>query len=214
MGGGTDVDDFVEEELQIRKLALEPLAAQTLAGVGAIDRKVELLLVGIEIDKEVVDLVQDLGGPGVVAVDLVDHHDRRQTELERLGEHETGLRQRSLGGVHQQQDTIDHLQGPLDLAAEIGVAGGVDDVDLDALVAHGGVLGEDGDAALTLEIAGVHHAFGNPFVGAEGAALPQHGIHQGGLAVVDVGDDREISEFGHGKGSLSGRSERARSCST
>ncbi len=122
-----------------------------------IDREVELLLVGVEIDEEIVDLVQHLGRPRVVAVDLVDDHDRRQTEREGLGEHETGLRQRPLGGVHQQQNPVDHLQGAFDLAAEVGVAGGVDDIDLDALVAHRGVLGEDGDAALALEIARIHH---------------------------------------------------------
>ena len=30
---------------------------------------------------------------------------------------------------------------------------------------------------------------------AEGAPLPQHGVHERGLAVVDVGDDRDIAQF-------------------
>jgi hypothetical protein len=84
------------------------------------------------------------------------------------------------------------------------VAGGVDDVDLDPPVAHRGVLGEDGDPTLALEIARVHDPFGDPLVGAECSALPQHGVHQGGLAVVHVGDDGEVSELGH-EGSLSTR---------
>ncbi len=37
---------------------------------------------------------------------------------------------RPLGGVHQQQGAVGHLQDALDLAAEVGVAGRVDDVDL------------------------------------------------------------------------------------
>ena len=32
-------------------------------------------------------------------------------------------------GVDQQHDAVDHRQRPLDLAAEVGVAGRVDDVD-------------------------------------------------------------------------------------
>jgi hypothetical protein len=112
-------------------------------------------------------------------------------------QHEAGLRQRTFGGVDQQQHPVHHLQGSLDLATEIGVARGVDDIDLDALMPDRCVLGEDRDATLTLEIARVHDPFGNPLVRAEGAALPQHGVHQRRFAVVDVGNDGQISEFGH-----------------
>ena len=31
-------------------------------------------------------------------------------------------------------------------------------------------------------------------VGAEGAALAQQGVHEGGLAVVDVGDDGDVAK--------------------
>ena len=162
-------------------------------GVGVEHGEVELIFVGVEIDEEVVDLVEHFLRAGVVAVDLVDDDDRRQPGFERLGEHEAGLRQRAFGGVDQQQDAVDHLEGALDFAAEIGVAGGVDDVDLLAVVEDGGVLGEDGDAALALEVVGVHDALGDGFVGAESPGLAEHGVDQGGLAVVDVGDDGDVA---------------------
>jgi hypothetical protein len=76
------------------------------------------------------------------------------------------------------------------------VAGGVDDVDLDAaLVADRGVLGEDRDALLALQVHRVHDAVVHVLTSwaAEGPGLPEHGVHQGGLAVVDVGDDRDDS---------------------
>ena len=56
------------------------------------------------------------------------------------------------GRVDQQQHAVDHRQHALDLAAEVGVAGRVDDVDLVVLVVDGGVLRQDGDAALALEV--------------------------------------------------------------
>jgi hypothetical protein len=31
-------------------------------------------------------------------------------------------------------------------------------------------------------------------MGAEGAGLAQHGVDQGGLAVIDVSDDRDVSD--------------------
>ena len=84
-----------------------------------------------------------------------------------LDTHELGLRQRTFGGVDQHQRAIDHVEDALDLAAEIGVARRVDDVDAGALPEDRGHLGENGDAALALEIVGIHRALGHPLVLAE-----------------------------------------------
>src|SRR5574340_526784 len=87
----------------------------------------------------------------------------------------------------------------LPLAAEVGVARGVDDVDVGALPAHRAVLCQDRDAALALEVVAVHHPLGDLLVVAEGAALAQQLVDQGRLAVVDVGDAREVADrAGHG----------------
>ena len=48
------------------------------ARVGIEDRKIELLFFGAEIDEEVVDLVEDIGGARVGAIDLVDAEYRRE----------------------------------------------------------------------------------------------------------------------------------------
>ena len=93
--------------------------------------------------------------PGVGAVDLVDDHDRLQPALQGLGEHETRLRHRAFGGIDQHQGPVGHAQHALHLAAEVGVAGRVDDVDLHAAVGDGDVLGQDGDAALAFQVVGV-----------------------------------------------------------
>jgi hypothetical protein len=62
-------------------------------------------------------------------VDLVDGNDRLQAEGQRFAEHELGLRHRAFGGVDQKDYAVHHVQDTLHLAAEIGVAWGVDDVD-------------------------------------------------------------------------------------
>ena len=165
------------------------------AGLGARvdDREVELVLGRVEIDEQVVDLVQHFLDARVGPVDLVDDDDRRQPPLERLAQHEPRLRQRPFRRVDEQHDRVDHRQRPLDLAAEIGVARGVDDVDQGVAVVDGGVLGQDRDAALALEVGVVHGALGDALVAAERAALAQQAVHEGGLAVVDVGDDGDIA---------------------
>ena len=163
-------------------------------GVAVDDRELDLVLVGVEVEEQLIHLVDDLRHARVGAVDLVDHEDHRQLRLERLAQHEARLRQRPLGGVDEQQHAVDHRQPALDLATEVGVAGGVDDVELDVPVAQGGVLGEDRDALLALEIHRVEHPGSDVLTHAERAGLPQHRVHERGLAVVDVGDDRDVAD--------------------
>ena len=67
---------------------------------------------------------------------------------------------------------------------------------LRALVEDGGVLRQDRDAALALEVVAVQHARGQRLVLMEDAGLAQHVVDQGGLAVVNVGDDRDVADVG------------------
>jgi len=168
-----------------------------LAGRGEQGWEIELRLGcaerGEQVEHVVVHRVRALIGP----VDLVDHHDWAQAQTQRLAEHELGLRHRALGGIDQQQHAVDHGQNALDLAAEVGVAGGVDDVDARALPDHGGALGQDRDATLALQIVPVERALGDLLVGPEGAALLQQAVDQGGLAMVDVGNDGDVAQI-HG----------------
>ena len=46
--------------------------------------KLEDALVGVEIDEQVIDLVDDFLGPGIGAIDLVDDEDGRELGLEGL----------------------------------------------------------------------------------------------------------------------------------
>ena len=119
---------------------------------------------------------------------------------QRLAQHEAGLRQRSLGGVDQQQHAVDHRQPALDLAAEVGVAGGVDDVDdrhaaVGVLAVHRGVLGQDRDALFLLKVTGVHQTF-DGIVAAMGqrTRLPQHRVDEGRLPMVDVCHDGDVAK--------------------
>jgi hypothetical protein len=57
------------------------------------------------------------------------------------------------------------------------MAGRIHNVDLDVVIQDGGVLGENGDAAFALQIVGVHDAINQVLIGAERAALAQHGVH-------------------------------------
>ena len=191
-----DLDEEVEQRAEVRAGDGQVARRGAGLGVGVDDRELDLVRVGAEVHEQLVDVVEDLVRAGVAAVDLVDRDDDRQAAGHRLLEDVARLRQRAFGGVDEEQHRIDHQQRPLDLAAEVGVTGRVDDVEPDAGVVDRRLLGQDRDALLALEIARIHDPVDDRLVGAEGAGLAEHRVHERGLAVVDVRDDGDVAEVG------------------
>ena len=169
-------------------------AGTSLARVRVDDRELDLRFVRVEVEEELVDLVHDRLRPRVGAVDLVDDQHDRQPRLERLAQDEARLGQRPLARVDQEQDAVDHRQPALDLAAEVGVARRVDDVHLRVADLYGRVLSQDRDPLLALEIERIHDPLGHVLVGAEGTGLPEQGVDERRLPMVDMGDDRDVAK--------------------
>ncbi len=73
------LDEQVEEHLQVGAVrhVLGGQGGLTGAGVAVHDRELDLVLVGPEVDEQLVDGVDHLRRPGVGAVDLVDDADDR-----------------------------------------------------------------------------------------------------------------------------------------
>ena len=131
---------------------------------------------------------------GAWAVDLVhDDHDAHAGR-QRVTQHETRLRHRSLECVDDEQRSVGHVEHALDLATEVGMTRSVDDVDLDVLVGNRNVLRQNGDAAFALLVVAVQDSLGNLLVLAEHARRVQQAVDDGRLAVIDVRDDRDVAD--------------------
>ena len=209
------IPERLEQRLQVLGQVVGVDAAAPGAGIAVQDRELDVVILCPQIQEELVDLVDHVGDAGIGPVDLVHHQDDRQVRLERLAEDEARLRERALARVDQQQDAVDHGEAALHLAAEVGVPGRVDDVDLQIAVANGRVLRQDRDALLALQVHRVHDAHRHVLVRAERARLPQHRVNERRLAVVDVCHDRHVSDIGpegHGQGASgsNGSDERRR----
>ena len=213
VGRGDPVDDGLEERIHVLGRGFRVERRPALKRRGEDDREIHLLVGRAEAVEQVESLVHDPVGARAGAVDLVDDHDRLQTERERFFRHESGLRHRAVDRVDQQQHRIDHGQHALDFAAKVGVAGRVDDVDAVVLPLHSRVLGQDGNAAFAFQVIGIHDAFDVFAAVSERAGLAQQLVDEGGLAVVDVRDDGDITQIfdraGHGGLSLTGECLRA-----
>ncbi|MNZ27469.1 hypothetical protein D3C78_446880 [compost metagenome] len=164
-------------------------------GRGVDNLEVQLVVGGTEVVEQVEDLVQNPVRTRARTVNLVDDHDWTQAGFESLLGHETGLRHRAVLSVDQQQYGVDHRHYTLNLATEVGVAGGVDDVDVVAVPVDGGVFRQNGNAALFFLVVGVHHALVVELVTLQGAGLAQEFVDQGGFTMVNVGDDGDVTQI-------------------
>ena len=88
------------------------------------------MAVGTEVDEQLVDLVEDPGGPASERSILLMATITGKRTGHRLLEDVACLGKRALRGVDEKQHRVDHQQAALDLAA-VGVAGRADDVQAD-----------------------------------------------------------------------------------
>ncbi len=187
------VQNCIEERLHIHIRIFHLVLGK--AGLGGSEQEgaVQLLIGSIEIHHELQHLIHNLFGSGLGLVDLIDDHENRQTQVQGTLQHETCLGHRTLEGIYQKNRTVYHLQNTLYLTAEIRMARGIYDIDLDALVAHCSVLGQNGNASLPLNGVGVHDTDPHLLIVTESAGLLQKLIHQSGLAMVNVGNDGYVT---------------------
>ena len=139
-----------------------------------------------------------LVGTAVGFIDFVDDDDGLQAQLDGLLQHETGLRHGAFEGVDEQQHAIGHVKHAFHLTAEVSVARSVDDIDFDVLITNGHILRKNGDAAFAFEVVVVENELARSFVRfLEELGLVKNTVHEGGFAVVNVSDNRYISDILH-----------------
>ena len=154
---------------------------------------------GVEAD-HVLDLLPDLLRLGRRQVDLVEDRDDLVIVVERLVDVGERLRLDPLARVDDEERALAGGERPVDLVGEVDMAGRVDEVE-DVVVAvaravvepHG--LRLDGDAALALDVHRIEHLAAHLALAETAGDLDQP-VGERRLAVVDMGDDREVADIG------------------
>lgn len=80
------------------------------------------------------------------------------------------------------------------------MAGRVDEVDLHTLPVDRNILGQNSDAPFALQIIGIQNAITGELTGSVLTALTEQTIDERCLAVIDVGDDRNVTDVGTADG--------------
>ena len=118
-----------------------------------------------------------------------------QVQFESFTKYKFSLRHGTLEGVHKKNNAVYHLQHTLYLAAEVRMAWSVDDIDFYTLVMNCGVFGENRNAALTLNIVGVHDTFLDFLILTENTALFQKLVNKCCFTVIDMGDNGHVTNI-------------------
>ncbi len=148
-----------------------------------------------------IDLFQNAVDIGRGQIDLVDDGDDLQVVLHREVQIGQRLGLNALGRVDQQQDAFAGGQRPGYFVGKIDMPRGVDQVQNIRLAVTGAVgqgdgIAFDGDAALALDVHVVEKLILKISLVADAGVLDQP-VGQRGLAVVDMGDNAEISDIFH-----------------
>ena len=159
-------------------------------------------VVGVASD-QIDDLTDHPLGLGARQVDLVEHRDDLEPRLDRGVGVGDRLRLHPLGRVDDEDRALAGGEAARDLVREVHVAGRVDQVQVIRLavvsrVVHAHGLRLDRDPALALEIHRVEQLRHVVAVGDRPGEL-EDPIGERRLAVVDVGDDREVPNPVHGR---------------
>ena len=188
-------DDHVEHRRQILARPVDRRIRPALTAGGVQHGEVELSLRGVERREQVEHFFMHFVLSRVLAVDLVDHDDRLDAARQGLADHELGLRQHAFRRVDQHDGAVDHTEDAFDFTAEVGMSGGIDDVDAHAFPHHRRALCQDGDSAFFFQVVAVQRAVNHMLMLPERAGLAEEFIDERGLAMIDVGDDGDVTNL-------------------
>ena len=198
LGRGHIVDDHVEQRIHVHVAVVGVKTGKAVHGAGVdhvLHGELKLVVGGAQVGHKVEAVVVGLLGVSARTVDLVDDDHNLKAGVDSVTQYEAGLGHGAFKSVDQQQGAVGHTQHALDLAAEVGVARGVDDVDLDVLVLDRDVLGENRNAALALLVVGIQDAVLDLLVGTESVRGTQELVDHRRLAVVDVSNDGDVPQI-------------------
>ena len=140
LGRGDIVNDRLEQGLHAGADTAQIQCRDAGLGRREHEGALDLFITGAQIHQQLQDLVDDFHRTRAGTVDLVDTDNDRQVQGHGLAQDEPGLGHGTFKSVNDQDNAVDHLQHTFDFAAEVRVAGGIDNVDLDPFIIDGCVL--------------------------------------------------------------------------
>ena len=159
------------------------------------NREIQLFIRRVQSGEQIENFVVDFHRAGIRTVNLIDDDNGFQADFQSLPDDEFCLGKRAFRRVNQNNGAVHHVQNTFDFAAEIGVSRRVNNIETGTLPFDRRTFCQNCYPSFAFQIIGVHGAFGDNLIVAERAALTKHGIDQSSFAVVDVGNNGNVSSL-------------------
>ena len=145
-----------------------------------------------EIHEALVQAAQPLQQGGPVRpgqIHLVDKEEHRDLVTLQQPPKGAGVGLHTVGAADDQHRAVQHLQRPLHLCRKVHMTRGIQNLKLHIIYGQAGLLGKDGDPPLPLQAVGIQKGVPviHPAQLAQLAAPVEHGLRQGGLTRVHMG---------------------------
>ena len=195
VGAGAVLQDCIKEGSQVLAFIVHMELGNAVSGRAVNEREIELFIIRFQFDKQVQDFAFHIGNALVRTVDFIDDDDWFQLMFQCLAENVLRLGHWAFMGIYQQENAIYHVEDTFYFAAEICMPWGINDIDFHAVVHDRGIFCQNGNASFPFNRVGVHDTFCHFLVISENMALFQHGIHKSRLAMVDMGDNGNVTDI-------------------
>ena len=186
LGSRNIVKYLREEGNEVGTLYVGILGSCTRSARAVKHRTVELLVGCVEVDEKLKYLILNLAKTCVGLVYLVNNYNNSVVKFKSSLKNESGLGHRSLCRVNEKNNSVNHFEDTLNLAAEVSVAGGVNEVYLNVLVVYRGVFCKNSNSSFLFKVTGVHNAGNGLLVFSVYTALLEHLVYESGFSVVNV----------------------------
>ena len=191
-GGG---DLCIGERAAFQHGLHQPLIAQG-------QRLIAGVRIGAKIHEALAQAVGQLGQqslpPGAGQVHFIDKYKRRDAIPTQQPPQRLGVALDAVGAGDDQHGVVQYLQRALGLGGKIHMAGGIQQGDGGVFHIQERLLGKNGDAPGLFQRIGVEEGvlMVHPAQLADGAGAVEHGLREGGLAGIDVGQDAHHQPLG------------------
>ena len=170
------VNNGFQQRLHIDRFLFDIECRLAFFGRREDNREIKLLVGGIQFAEQVEGQIHNFMRTSVGTVDFIHDKNRLQMEFQRFAQHEFRLRHWSFESVHQQQHAVHHAQNPLDFAAEISMAGGINNINANIFILQRGVFGKNRDASFPFQGIGIHDGH-VPFFKFMGVGFPEQRVN-------------------------------------
>ena len=145
--------DGLHQRLEIIVRILHVKLGDTITRCRIDHGKIELVIIRIQLHKELQNLIVHIVHALIRAVDLVDDNNRLQPLFECLAQNILRLRHWTLKRIDEQQNTVHHVENALHLTAEVRMTRSIYDIDLDPIIEDRRILRKNRNPTLALDIA-------------------------------------------------------------